>query len=180
MARGHSDHGALPGALRGCAACTWLPCWESVPGSLHGGTSQPHGRDPSGLPWTQGHLGQVCTSCLCDVTGQVPRPLTAMCLCGQLALTVSSVHVGTQLCIMSLPQGPLSPDSNPAASIHVHWHHSLCLDRFGGSRLPALLPDASHGKVAFPVIRELPAAHRALSCAFTWHGAPQVSSLPSG
>lgn len=109
MARGHSDHGALPGALRGCAACTWLPCWESVPGSLHGGTSQPHGRDPSGFPWTQGHLGQVCTSCLCDVTGQVPRPLTAMCLCGQPALTISSVHVGTQLCIMSLPQGPLTP-----------------------------------------------------------------------
>lgn len=78
-----------------------------------------------------GSWDKVCTSCLCDVAGQVPRPLTVMCLCGQPALTISSSHVGTQLCIMSLPQCPLTPNPNPAASIHVHWHHSLCLDTRG-------------------------------------------------
>lgn len=63
----------------------------------------------AGFHGPRGSWDKVCTSCLCDVTGQVPRPLIPMCLCGQLGLTVSSGHVGTQLCIMSLLQCPLTP-----------------------------------------------------------------------
>lgn len=159
--------------------CTWLPCWGRVPELLHGGTSHLMAETLAGSHGPRGSWDKVCTSCLCDVAGQVPRPLIPMCLCGQPALTVSSGHVGTQLFIMSLPQCPLTPHPNPAGSIHVCWHHSLYLDSLGGPRLPALLLDASHGQVTFPVIRELPAAHHALSAAFTWLGAPQVSSLPS-
>lgn len=131
--------------------------------------------DPSGFPWTQGHLGQVCTSCLCDVTGQVPRPLTAMCLCGQPALTISSVH-GHTACIMSLPQGPLHPHptlSPPSTSTGIT---ASAWPDLRGSRLPALLPDASHGKVAFPVIREL-VARPTMPSPVRSPGTSQVSSL---
>lgn len=99
---------------------------QHVPGSPAGGVSlgcfmgervSLMAETLAGSHGPRGSWDKVCTSCLCDVAGQVPRPLTVMCLCGQPALTISSSHVGTQLCIMSLPQCPLTPQPQPC-SLH--------------------------------------------------------------
>ena len=103
---------------------------QHVPGSPAGGVSlgcfmgervSLMAETLAGSHGPRGSWDKVCTSCLCDVAGQVPRPLTVMCLCGQPALTISSSEstTTTPLMILLLLDGELHEIGDNISSITV-------------------------------------------------------------